>query len=241
MNQPADRPASAPRFEVDVAWDVRIRARDGVELSANLWRPVSDTPVPAILEMIPYGKDNWRRAADMAHGTYFAARGYALCRVDVRGTGSSFGIALDEYTADETRDGYDVVEWLAAQPWCDGNVGMWGISYGGFTAIQVAALRPPHLRAIVPGGRRLYAAETLRMTAWDDDPARAELDARVVYRWQEREVGRYGELTGIEIRAASRQTSTATDFDLTVRLGVDVDGEPFFQREWHETIPRHLV
>ena len=146
----ATRPASLPRFEVDVAWDVRIAARDGVQLSANIWRPMTDAPVPAILEMIPYGKDNWRRASDVTRGTWFAARGYVLCRVDVRGTGSSYGVALDEYTADETRDGYDVVEWLAAQPWCDGNVGMWGISYGGFTAIQVAALRPPHLRAIIP-------------------------------------------------------------------------------------------
>ncbi|HEX6869183.1 MAG TPA: CocE/NonD family hydrolase, partial [Candidatus Limnocylindrales bacterium] len=146
----SDRSASAPRFEIVLERDVRIRARDGVELSANIWRPVSDEPMPAILEMIPYGKDNWRLASDMARGAYFAARGYALCRLDVRGTGSSFGVALDEYTADETRDGYDAVEWLAAQSWCDGAVGMWGISYGGFTAIQVAALRPPHLRAIVP-------------------------------------------------------------------------------------------
>ncbi|HET9435708.1 MAG TPA: CocE/NonD family hydrolase, partial [Candidatus Limnocylindrales bacterium] len=82
-------------------------------------------------------------------------RGYVLCRVDVRGTGRSDGVALDEYTADETRDGYDGVEWLAAQPWCNGNVGMWGISYGGFTSIQVAALRPPHLLAIVP----MYATD----------------------------------------------------------------------------------
>jgi uncharacterized protein len=147
---PTDRPASEPRFEVQVTWDARIQARDGVPLSANIWRPVTDEPVPAILEMIPYGKDNWRRAADEARGQWFAARGYVLCRVDVRGTGSSYGIALDEYTADETRDGYDAVEWLAAQPWCDGSVGMWGISYGGFTAIQVAALRPPHLKAIIP-------------------------------------------------------------------------------------------
>ncbi len=100
--------------------------------------------------MIPYGKDNWRRASDMTRGEWFAARGYVLCRLDVRGTGSSAGMPLDEYTADETRDGYDAVEWLATQPWCDGAVGMWGISYGGFTAIQVAALGPPHLRAIVP-------------------------------------------------------------------------------------------
>ncbi len=107
-------------------------------------------PVPVILEMIPYGKDNWRRNADISRGRYLAERGYALCRVDVRGTGSSGGVALDEYTAVETLDGYDAVEWLAAQPWCNGAVGMWGISYGGFTAIQVAKLRPPHLRAIVP-------------------------------------------------------------------------------------------
>ena len=100
--------------------------------------------------MIPYGKDNWRRNADVERGTYLARRGYVLCRVDVRGTGSSGGVALDEYTEAETLDGYDAVEWLAAQPWCDGAVGMWGISYGAFTSIQVAKLRPPHLRAIVP-------------------------------------------------------------------------------------------
>jgi hypothetical protein len=150
------RPASAARHEVAVAWDVRIVARDGVELSANLWRPIphpddpAGTRFPAILELIPYGKDNWRRNADVGRGEYFARRGYAFCRVDVRGTGSSGGVALDEYTEAETRDGYDVVEWLAAQAWCSGAVGMWGISYGGFSAIQVAKLRPPHLRAIVP-------------------------------------------------------------------------------------------
>ena len=155
MTDTDPRPASEARHEVVVDWDVRIAVRDGVELSANIWRPApgaadSADRFPAILEMIPYGKDNWRRAADMTRGQWFAARGYILCRLDVRGTGSSGGLALDEYSADETRDGYDIVEWLAAQPWCSGSVGMWGISYGGFSAIQVAALRPPHLRAIVP-------------------------------------------------------------------------------------------
>ena len=95
--------------------------------------------------------------------------------------------------------------------------------------------------AIVPDGRRLYAAETLNMTAWDDDPAHAELDAHVVYRWQEREADVDGELTNIEIRADARQTSSATDFDLSVRLEVDVDGSRFFERDWSERIPRHLV
>ena len=120
------RPAPEARFDVLVEWDARIVLRDGTELSANIWRPVARggrtgetggaERFPAILEMIPYGKDNWRRNADTTRGEWFAARGFALCRLDVRGTGSSGGIALDEYTADETRDGYDAVEWLAGQP-----------------------------------------------------------------------------------------------------------------------------
>jgi uncharacterized protein len=151
---------SQPAHDVEVRWDVRIPVRDGLELSANLWLPLPrperpDERLPAILEMIPYGKDNWRRNADVARGEWLAARGFALCRLDVRGTGSSPGIAEDEYTEAETRDGYDAVEWLANQAWCNGNVGMWGISYGGFTSIQVAKLRPPHLRAILP----MYATD----------------------------------------------------------------------------------
>jgi putative CocE/NonD family hydrolase len=152
--------ACGPRYQSEVRWDVRIPVRDGLELSANLWLPVGrpDAPAerfPVILEMIPYGKDSWRRNADTARGEWLAARGFALCRLDVRGTGSSPGIAHDEYTEAETDDGYDAVEWLAAQPWCTGSVGMWGISYGGFTALQVAKLRPPHLRAILP----MYATD----------------------------------------------------------------------------------
>jgi uncharacterized protein len=151
------RPVSEPLFGIRAERDVRVPVRDGLELSANLWLPDGPDPgtVPAILEMIPYRKDDWRANSDEARGRYLAARGYALCRLDIRGTGSSPGIALDEYTALETQDGFDAVEWLAAQPWCNGAVGMWGISYGGFTAIQVAKLRPPHLKAIVP----MYATD----------------------------------------------------------------------------------
>jgi putative CocE/NonD family hydrolase len=166
--EPDSRPASPPGYGVEVRRDVRIPVRDRLELSAHLWLPIAasgapdapdeptaDGPVPAILEMIPYRKDDWRWASDEARGRWLAARGFAFCRLDIRGTGSSPGIALDEYTAQETLDGYDAVEWLAGQAWCNGNVGMWGISYGGFTAIQVALLRPPHLRAIVP----VYASD----------------------------------------------------------------------------------
>ncbi|HLF26258.1 MAG TPA: CocE/NonD family hydrolase [Anaerolineae bacterium] len=152
-------------YAIDVQYNVRVPVRDGLELSANLFMPVSrrsrlptatsDEKFPAILEMIPYRKDDWRYNADHQRGTYFAQRGYAFCRLDVRGTGSSPGVARDEYTPVETQDGYDAVEWLAAQAWCNGNVGMWGVSYGGFTAIQVALLQPPHLKAIIP----MYATD----------------------------------------------------------------------------------
>jgi uncharacterized protein len=155
-----EQPVSQPVHRVERRLDVRIPMSDGLELSANLGLPVAaadgeNQRCPAILEMIPYRKDDWRANGDEVHGRYFASRGYAFCRLDVRGTGSSAGIAVDEYTARETQDGYEAVEWLAAQPWCNGRVGMWGISYGGFTSIQVAALRPPALKAIVP----MYATD----------------------------------------------------------------------------------
>ena len=145
-------------YPVEIRYHVRLPVRDGLELSANLFMPAPREPgekFPAILEMIPYRKDDWRCLSDHRRMTYFAQRGYVGCRLDIRGTGSSPGLALDEYTQDETQDGYDAVEWLAAQPWCSGNVGMWGISYGGFTAIQVAKLQPPHLKAIIP----MYATD----------------------------------------------------------------------------------
>ena len=135
---------------LDVRRDVRVPARDHLTLSVNLFRPRGATePVPVILNTDPYRKDDWSAAWDLTIAAYLAERGYAYCRLDVRGTGSSDGVPLDEYTKAETLDGHDTVEWLAAQPWCTGAVGMWGLSYGGFTSIQVAATRPPHLRAIV--------------------------------------------------------------------------------------------
>ena len=139
------------RLKLDVSRDVRVPARDGLTLSVNLFRPRGATePIPAILNTDPYRKDDWSAAWDLTIAAYLAERGYAYCRLDVRGTGSSDGVPLDEYTEAETLDGHDTVEWLAAQPWCTGAIGMWGLSYGGFTSIQVAATRPPHLRAIVP-------------------------------------------------------------------------------------------
>jgi len=138
----------------------RVPLRDGAWLSAALFYPAhltgaierGEAPperLPALLEYHPYRKDDGSAARWAAHHA-FARRGYVSVQLDVRGTGDSPGVAQDEYTQREHEDGYDAVEWLAAQPWCSGAVGMWGTSYAGFTAIQVAMLRPPSLRAIAP-------------------------------------------------------------------------------------------
>jgi putative CocE/NonD family hydrolase len=135
---------------------------DGTRLAARIWLPVDPASsgggreagggtgrVPAILDFLPYRQGDLMAARDAAIYPYFAARGYACARVDLRGTGNSEGIITDEYTPQELRDGCDVIAWLAAQPWCDGNVGMTGISWGGFNSLQVAALRPAALRAVL--------------------------------------------------------------------------------------------
>jgi len=130
--------------------NVRIPMRDGARLSADLYVPADDHagPLPVVMEYIPYRKD------EVAPGhrfySYFPQHGYIVARVDIRGTGASPGVATDEYVPGEQQDGYDAIEWLAAQPFCDGSVNMMGISYGGFTSLQVATLRPPHLRSIIP-------------------------------------------------------------------------------------------
>jgi uncharacterized protein len=128
---------------------VRIPTRDGTHLSADLFLPEGEGPYPVVIEYLPYRKDD-RSHPRQALQVAMAKRGIAGCRLDVRGTGSSEGILNDEYTETEQLDGVDAIAYLAAQPWCNGNVGMWGISYGGFNALQVAMHRPPALKAIVP-------------------------------------------------------------------------------------------
>jgi uncharacterized protein len=124
---------------------------DGVELAGDCYRPAEPGRWPAILTFIPYHKDGRGGRLDVeAVNRYFAGRGYAALTVDLRGLGSSGGVNRFPFDPQEARDGHEVVEWIARQPWCDGNVGMWGVSYGGITALSVAATRPPHLKAIVP-------------------------------------------------------------------------------------------
>jgi len=128
-----------------------IPMRDGTELAVTLYLPADDrTPVPALLEYLPYRKDDGMAIRDYGLYEYMTRHGYAGARVDIRGTGRSGGVLPDgEYTEQEQRDAEDVIAWLATRPWCTGAVGMWGISWGGFNAIQVALRRPPALRAIM--------------------------------------------------------------------------------------------
>ncbi|HEX6131147.1 MAG TPA: CocE/NonD family hydrolase [Actinomycetota bacterium] len=128
------------------AW---IPLADGTRLAARLWRPATEEPVPAILEYLPYRKGDSMAVRDEAIGTWFAGHGYAYARVDIRGTGDSDGVIVDEYAPQEQDDGLEVIAWLAAQPWCDGGVGMVGISWGGFNGLQIAARRPPALKAVI--------------------------------------------------------------------------------------------
>lgn len=129
---------------------VWVPLSDGTRLSARVWRPVSsdDEPVPAILEFIPYRLNDLTFQRDSIHHPYLAGHGYAGVRVDLRGSGNSDGVLADEYLEQELRDGEEVLAWLAEQPWCDGSTAMMGISWGGFNALQIAARRPPSLKAI---------------------------------------------------------------------------------------------
>ena len=128
-----------------------IPLKDGTMLAARIWLPVDaeKNPVPAILEYLPYRKRDGTYERDALTHPYLAGHGYAGIRVDIRGTGESGGLLFDEYAKQEQDDGVEVIAWLAAQPWCNGAVGMMGISWGGFNGLQIAARRPPALKAIV--------------------------------------------------------------------------------------------
>jgi uncharacterized protein len=145
-SSPAPSP-SKPPADYDLRWGVKIPMRDNVELNATLCLPKasdgSPQKTPVIFTLTPYISDTYH-----VRGAYFASHGYAFALVDVRGRGNSSGEF--EPFANEPRDGHDVVEWLAKQPFCDGKVAMWGGSYAGFDQWATAKEFPPHLATIVP-------------------------------------------------------------------------------------------
>jgi uncharacterized protein len=131
--------------------NIFIPLSDGTRLAARVWLPdnTGPHPAPAVLEYIPYRKrDGTRGRDDPMHG-YFAEHGYAAIRVDMRGSGDSDGLMDDEYLPLEQADAVEVIAWIADQPWCSGQVGMMGKSWGGFNCLQVAAHRPPALAAVL--------------------------------------------------------------------------------------------
>lgn len=134
--------------EIENIW---IPMSDGTRLAARLWLPegAEEDPVPCILNYCPYHKRNRTRQMDDQQFPYYAGHGYACIRVDIRGSGDSDGLPQDEYVQQELDDGVEIIAWIAAQPWCSGTVGMEGISWSGFNSLQIAALRPPALKAII--------------------------------------------------------------------------------------------
>lgn len=134
--------------------NVYIPLGDGRRLSARIWLPADaeKTPVPAILEYLPYRKRDGTAPRDESNYPIFAEAGYAGVRVDISGTGESDGDYDDEYSVRELADAIEVIDWVANQLWCDGNLGMMGISWGGFNSLQVAALQPGPLKAVIAMG-----------------------------------------------------------------------------------------
>ncbi|MGH3498455.1 MAG: CocE/NonD family hydrolase [Nocardioidaceae bacterium] len=129
--------------------EVRLRMDDGVELAATVYLPGRAAgPQPCILEALPYRKDDLTCGYASEYVRLRDEHQYAVCRLDLRGTGSSGGRAVDEYPEEEQRDLLAVIEWLADQDWCNGAVGMYGTSYSGFNSLQMACERPPALKAI---------------------------------------------------------------------------------------------
>lgn len=128
---------------LDFVWRVEIPMRDGVHLNATIYKPKGTSPTPAIFTLTPYISDTYH-----ARAYYFAQHGYAFALVDCRGRGNSGGEF--EPFINEGSDGHDIVEWLAAQPWCDGSVTMWGGSYGGYDQWLTLKTCPPQLKTIVP-------------------------------------------------------------------------------------------
>lgn len=145
-----------PAHSVRMERNIRIPMRDGKFLSADVTRPhgADGARFPILVEYHPYRKDDVTWSGHDVHW-YLAERGFICVRLDVRGTGGSDGVNTDEYVPQEQEDGYDAIEWLAKQPYSNGSIGMFGTSYGGFTAVQVAMNQPPHLKAIAP----MYATD----------------------------------------------------------------------------------
>jgi len=140
--------AEPPHLDVELRRGLTIPCPDGVELAADLYLPVGVPPCPVLVTLSPYRKDSVAAATTWESNHYFAASGLATLLVDMRGCGDSCGIPRPPFDPGDADDGLAAVEWAACQPWCNGKVGMWGISYPALVALRTAARHPPHLGAV---------------------------------------------------------------------------------------------
>jgi predicted acyl esterase len=154
---------SQPKYSVVAAKNVMVKMRDGVAVAVDIYRPAAEGKFPALLSVSPLGKDaqsldlppgygmngEWPHI-EAGHTEFWVSRGYIHAIADARGTGRSEGEFDFWFSQNEQTDGYDLVEWLASESWCDGNVGMLGISWFAIIQYLTAALQPPHLKAIFP-------------------------------------------------------------------------------------------
>ena len=139
-------------FAVRCIENMFVPLADGTRLAATVWLPEGAGAVPAILEYIPYRKRDGTRTRDRGLHHYLAGHGYACVRLDIRGSGDSDGLIDDEYTVQEQLDGCEAIAWIAAQDWCDGQLSMIGISWGGFNGLQIAARQPAALKTVITVG-----------------------------------------------------------------------------------------
>jgi len=198
-----DSSVSRLKYEILVERNALIPMSDGIILAADVYRPDAPGKFPALLMLLPYRKDDRLRSSYKYQREYMVKRGYAWVHVDIRGTGSSEGVTKYMFSLQEQQDGYEAVEWMAKQSWCDGNVGMLGASYGCYTSLLTASKNPPHLKAIVPicgsanwyreacmGGmfylQYLMGGYGARMLAMNSLPPHPDPDGRWIEIWNHR-------------------------------------------------------
>ncbi len=138
--------------KVRIQPDIKIPLSDGSWLHVLAWIPecATENPVPALVEYAPFRHRDFTAPRDALIHPWFAGYGYASLRVELRGSGDSAGMPQDEYVLQEQDDALEALEWISTQEWCDGSTGMFGMSWGAFSALQVAARQPASLKAIIP-------------------------------------------------------------------------------------------
>jgi putative CocE/NonD family hydrolase len=244
-------------YETELVKNCLIPMSDGVTLAADLYRPRVDEPVPALMSFYPYHKDD-----DMGPGYFegalraLAQAGYACLLVDVRGTGSSGGHTAFPQMERERRDYHEAVEWVAGQPWCDGEVGVWGLSYGSIAALLTAVENPPHLGAVAAfhgarvisddflctGGRLGLLQAVANWSSWMAGqnfmpPGYRDPQGRWLTVWREHLEHNVPYL----VTALDRLWSSPDGFQPTVADLKRIDSPVFLWVGWHDLFPKAMV